>query len=76
MGRLGYRYRWTDEDDYTVQNEYIGNMMSLGLGLRPSGATWAFEAGYAIEWLQGDFGSALEPRASRQQLASMLRWVF
>ncbi len=75
-GRLGYRYRWTDEDDYTVQNEYIGNMMSLGLGVRPSGATWGFEAGYAIEWLQGDYGTPLEPRASRQQLASMVRWVF
>jgi hypothetical protein len=75
-GRLGYRYRWTDEDDYTAQNEYIGNMMTLGLGLRPAGATWAVEAGYSIEWLQGDYGSALEPRACRQQLASMLRWVF
>jgi hypothetical protein len=74
--RLGYRYRWTDEDDYTEQNEYLGNMVSLGLGLRPAGATWGFEAGYAIEWLQGDYGSALEPRASRQQLASRLRWVF
>jgi hypothetical protein len=76
MGRVGYRYRWTDEDHYTAQNEYVGNMVSVGLGVRPSGATWGFEAGYAVEWLQGDFGTALEPRASRQQLASMLRWVF
>jgi opacity protein-like surface antigen len=76
MGRAGYRYRWTDEDDYTEQNEYIGNLMSLGLGLRPAGATWTAEAGYAIEWLQGDYGSALEPRACRQQLAGMLRWTF
>jgi hypothetical protein len=75
-GRVGYRYRWTDEDDYTAQNEYLGHMMTLGLGLRPEGASWTFEAGYAVEWLRGDYGSALEPRACRQQLASMLRWVF
>lgn len=74
--RLGYRHRWTDEDDYTEQNEYLGNMMTLGLGLHPSTATWSVEAGYAVEWLQGDYGSALEPRACRQQLSSMLRWVF
>jgi hypothetical protein len=75
-GRVGYRYRWTDPDDYTEQNEYVGNTLTLGLGLNPAGASWTLEAGYAVEWLQGDYGSPLEPRASRQQLASMVRWVF
>jgi hypothetical protein len=75
-GRVGYRYRWTDEDDQTEQNEYIGSMVSFGLGLRPAGATWVAETGYSVEWLQGDYGSALEPRACRQQLAGLLRWVF
>jgi hypothetical protein len=75
-GRVGYMYRWEDRDAYTKQNEYLGNTITLGLGLRPAGASWTIESGYAIEWLQADYGTPAEPRASRQQLASMVRWVF
>jgi hypothetical protein len=75
-GRVGYVYRWEDGDDYTRQNEYLGHTMTLGLGLRPAGATWSLEAGYAVEWQQADFGTPSQPRSSRQQLASMVRWVF
>jgi hypothetical protein len=75
-GRVGYAYRWEDQDDYTQQNEYLANTVTLGLGLRPAGAFWTFEAGYAIEWRQADYGSPAEPRSSRQQLASMVRWAF
>jgi len=74
-GRIGYAHRWEDRDDYTRQNEYLANIVTLGLGLRPTGATWTFEVGYAIEWLQADYGTPTEPRSSRQQLASMVRWV-
>ena len=75
-GRVGYAYRWEDRDDYTQQNESLANTMTLGLGLRPAGATWNFELGYAIEWLRADYGTPAEPHASRQQLASMVRWAF
>jgi hypothetical protein len=75
-GRVGYVYRWEDEDDYTRQNEYLANTITLGLGLRPAGANWTFEAGYAVEWRQADYGTAADPRSSRQQLASMVRWAF
>ena len=75
-GRVGYVYRREDEDDYIQQNEYLANTMTLGLGLRPAGATWTFEAGYAIEWRQPDYGTSADPRSSRQQLASMVRWAF
>ncbi len=75
-GRIGYVHRWEDEDDYTRQNEYLANAVTLGLGIRPVGATWAFEAGYAIEWRQADFGAPADPRSSRQQLASVVRWTF
>jgi hypothetical protein len=75
-GRIGYAYRLVDRDDYTRQNEYLSHTMTLGLGLRPAEATWTFEAGYAIEWQQADYGTPAEPRASRQQLASMVRWAF
>ena len=75
-GRVGYMYRWEDRDDYTLQNEYLGHTMTLGLGVRPAGAFWTLEAGYAVEWLQADYGSPIRPRASRQQLAAMMRWAF
>ena len=75
-GRLGYAYGWEDEDDYTLQNEYVANTVTLGLGLRPAGANWTFEAGYALEWRQADYGTSANPRSSRQQLASMVRWAF
>jgi hypothetical protein len=75
-GRVGYVYRKDDRDSFTKQNEYLGNTVTLGLGLRPVGANWTVEAGYAVEWLQADFGLTTEPHASRQQLASMLRWAF
>lgn len=75
-GRVGYMYRWEDRDDYTMQNEYLGHTMTLGFGIRPSGAFWTLETGYAVEWLRADYGTPAQPRASRQQLASMVRWVF
>jgi hypothetical protein len=75
-GRVGYAYRWEDRDACTQQNEYLSNSLTLGLGLRPAGVGWVFEAGYAIEWLQADYGTPEEPRASRQQLTSMVRWAF
>jgi hypothetical protein len=75
-GRVGYVHRWEDEDDYVRQNEYLSNAVTLGVGLRPAGATWTFEAGYAVEWRQADYGTSADPRSSRQQLASMVRWTF
>jgi hypothetical protein len=75
-GRVGYVYRWEDQDDFIRQNEYLANTVTLGLGLRPAGARWTFEAGYAIAWQQADYGTLADPRSSRQQLASMVRWAF
>ena len=75
-GRLGLQHRWYDRDAYTKLNEYIGNSLTLGLGLRPVGASWAVDVGYAVEWTQADFGSPIAPRGSRQQLAGMLRWAY
>jgi hypothetical protein len=74
--RAGYVYRWDDQDDFTAQNEYLGHTMTLGAGIKPAGAAWTLEAGYAVQWLRADFGSPVEPRGSRQQLASMVRLAF
>jgi hypothetical protein len=76
IGRIGYAYRWEDENYQLRQDEYLANAMTLGLGLRPAGANWTFEAGYAIEWRRADYGAQANPRSSRQQLASMVRWAF
>ncbi len=73
--RVGYMRTWEDRDEYIAQNEYYGNTMTLGLGLKP-GASWSFDAGYAVQWQRADFGSPMEPRGSRQQLASMVHWGF
>lgn len=75
-GRVGYIYRSFDEDDLTVQNEFISNSITVGAGLKPPGTTWSFEAGYAFEWLQPDFGDPSERREGRQQLAAQIRWAF
>lgn len=75
-GRAGYVYRWEDENDYIRQDEYLTNTVTLGLGLRPAGANWTFESGYAVGWRQADYGTLADPRSSRQQLASMVRWAF
>lgn len=76
FGRVGYVYRWEDEDDYTRQNEYLANIVTLGIGLRPAGARWTFEGGYALEWRRAEFGTLSDPRSGRQRLASMVRWTF
>ncbi len=75
-GSVGYVYRFDDRDELTQQNEFVGHSLTLGLGLRPAGASWSLNAGYAIEWLAADYGDPAKPRGSVQQLASELRWAF
>jgi len=74
--RAGYAYSWWDEDDYTANNEYLGETGSVGLGLRPKGATWNFDVGYNLTWIQADYGDPLQHHGSRQQLASVIHWGF
>jgi hypothetical protein len=75
-GRVGYVYRSGDQDDLTQQNEFVSQSVTVGAGLKPLGTTWSFEAGYAFEWLQPDYGDPTERREGRQQLAAQIRWVF
>ncbi len=75
-GRLGYAYRWVDRDDYTKGNEYLGHTVTAGFGLRPAGASWNVETGYAIEWLRSDFGDPTNQRSSRQDLSMQVHWSF
>ena len=75
-GRVGYLHRWDDRDLLTRQNEFLGNGLTLGLGVGPAGSAWSLESGYLIEWQQADYGDPDRPRSSRQQLAAQLRWTF
>ena len=75
-GRAGYIYRNLDQDELTQNNEVIGNTLTLGLSLQPTGAMWSLDAGYGIEWLHGDYGDPGQPRGSRQSLVTQLRWTF
>lgn len=74
--RVGYIYRSDDLDALTAGNEFVSQTATMGLGLRPLGADWALESGYAFEWGQADYGSPLRPRFTRQQLAVQVRWDF
>ncbi|HYM81821.1 MAG TPA: hypothetical protein VEY91_10505 [Candidatus Limnocylindria bacterium] len=75
-GRLGYVYRVDDRDDFTRNNEFISHTVTLGAGLHPAQSSWTIEAGYAIEWLQPDYGDPGGPRESRQQLSTQVHWAF
>lgn len=74
--RGGYLRRQEDRDDFTEQNEFTTNGMTLGFGLRPAASRWSVEAGYAIEWIQADFSGPSNPRGSVQQFDSRIRWGF
>lgn len=74
--RTGYLYRSFDEDDFTRANEYTGHTATIGLGLKPVGTTWTVETGYAIEWLDPDFGDPSAAQRSRQNLSLQVHWGF
>ena len=76
MGRLGYIRRSDDRDQLTGRNEFLSNSMTAGFGIKPLGATWSLDLGWAIEWISPDFADPTEPKESRQQLAAQIRWVF
>jgi len=75
-GRGGYIYTSRNQDDLTVQNEYLSNAGTLGFTLRPKNAIWNFDTAYSIEWWRADYGTPAQPRGSRQQLLGQLRWQF
>ena len=73
---MGYGYRWWDQDDYTHLNEFKGHSVSLGMGVRPQGASWRFESGWTFAWNQPDFGNPLGEHGTRQLLATQVHWEF
>ncbi len=75
-GRLGYGYRWWDQDDFTHLNEFKGHSVSLGMGVRPPGTSWRFESGWTFGWNQPDFGNPLGEHGTRQFLATQVHWEF
>jgi opacity protein-like surface antigen len=75
-GRMGYIYRREDLDEFTKQNEWLSNAVTLGMGLRPAGSMWALETGYLFEWSQADYGSPSSPRGTSQQLGAQIQWTF
>lgn len=75
-GRLGWGAHWRDSDDFTKGNEFVGQSVSAGLGLKPVKTTWGLELGYTFGWLNSDYGDPLQHRRTQQQLVSQLRWDF
>lgn len=75
-GRVGYAYRWWDQDDYVRLNEFKGHSASLGLGVHPPGTSWSFEGGWTLGWNVADFGDPTGQRGTRQMLATQIHWGF
>jgi hypothetical protein len=76
QGRLGYQYRWVDEDDYTPANEFFANAVSVGLGYTPVASSWTLESGYRIEFRSQDHTDPADERQSRQNLGIEVLWKF
>src|SRR5262249_29074717 len=75
-GRVGYAYRWVDEDDFTAGNEYRAQAASAGLGYEPAGASWSIQTAYRVEFRSQEFESAADQRQSRQNAALEVHWAF
>jgi len=75
-GRVGYGYRWWDRNDFTRLNEFKGHSASLGMGLRPAGASWGFEGAWTFAWHQSDFGDPTGSHGTRQMVATHIHWNF
>lgn len=75
-GRIGYGFGWNDDDDHTAGNEWTTRTGSLGLGVHPTGASWAFDIGYSLAWSQSDFGDPTDHRFSRQNIQTLVHWNF
>ena len=74
--RAGYSYRRVDEDEFTVDNEWIGNAMSIGMGFAPPRSSWSLQIGYIFELRGQEFETAADDRQTRQNLAMQVHWVF
>lgn len=74
--RGGYSYRSEDRNELVQADEYIYNTATGGFALHPPGVRWSFEAGYAFEWSQADYGAPERPRATSQHLGTRVRWDF
>ncbi len=75
-GRIGYDYRWVDQDDYTANNEYKGNTWTVGLGYAPASSSWSLETGYQLEFRNPDYSDPTQVHQSRQKLAAQIHWIF
>jgi len=75
-GRLGYIHRWVDQDDYTANNEYKSNTMTVGLGYAPPLSSWSLETGFQLEFRNPDYADPTDSHQSRQKLAAEVHWAF
>ncbi len=74
--RAGYQYTYDDQDLFTLGNEEVVHLMTLGVGLAPHAAAWRLDLSYGIRWLRADYGDPGAPHGSRQQLVSQVHWRF
>jgi hypothetical protein len=75
-GRIGGGIVRRDPDDYMRNDEQAGESASLGLGLTPPRATWGFDLGWTMTWMQSDYPDPVVHRSSHQQVQTLLHWTF
>ncbi len=73
-GRIGGGYGWRDADDLTEHNEFKSQMVSLGLGLKPPGASYGVDIGWSMTWSQNDFDDPTGQHGSHQQVLALIHW--
>lgn len=76
LGRAGLNYGVHDADALTSDNAYRSTVVTLGMGLRPPGARWSADLGFALEWLGADYVDATNTRGGERQMSLQLRWPF
>jgi hypothetical protein len=76
VGRVGFDYTQSDLNTLVPFNDTVARAFSLGVGYYPTGASWAMESGYRLEWPRTDYGDPTQTRGNRQSLGLNVRWLF
>jgi hypothetical protein len=76
LARAGWNYGVHDVDALTSDNAYRSTVVTLGMGLKPPGARWSADLGFALEWLGADYVDATNTRGGEKQMSLQLRWPF
>jgi len=76
LARAGWSYGISDRDRLTSDDAFRHTTASTGFGYQAIGSRWSVDLGFALDWVDPDFGDPIHTRERHQQLAIQSRWVF